>query len=204
MSESQFSGRKAIESALKKLNAKMVYGQIEPVALVCCGGAALNIMGLIARSTNDVDIVAVAEVKKSGKVAIHMGEPLPKRFRELVAEIGVELGIREDWLNFGPSPLRKFGLPPGLQGRLTKRVYGPCLTVFYISRFDQIHFKIYATMDPKAGTRHLADLLDLEPTADESRAAAKWMLSRKTSKPFRSKLAEVLERIGHEQIAEEI
>src|ERR1051325_2546183 len=109
MSENQFSGKKAIESALKKLNAKMVYEQVEPVALVSCGGAALNVMGMISRSTNDVDIVAVADVDASGKVAIHTEEPLPKRFKELVAEIGAELGIREDWLNFGPSPVRKFG-----------------------------------------------------------------------------------------------
>jgi len=42
MPKSPFAGKLAIEAALKKLNARMVYHQFAPVALVSCGGAALN------------------------------------------------------------------------------------------------------------------------------------------------------------------
>ncbi len=42
---SPFSGKQGIEEALKRLNAKMVYAGIEPVALVSCGRASLNLMG---------------------------------------------------------------------------------------------------------------------------------------------------------------
>ena len=56
----QFSGKSGIEEALKRLNAKMVYAGLEPVELVSCGGASLNLMGWVSRSTSDVDILCAA------------------------------------------------------------------------------------------------------------------------------------------------
>ena len=61
-SQNQFSGRQGIEEALKRLNAKMVYAGMEPVELVSCGGASLNLMGWVSRSTSDVDIICEAQV----------------------------------------------------------------------------------------------------------------------------------------------
>ena len=55
-SESPSSAKQGIEEALKRLNAKMAYAGMEPVELVSCGGASLNLMGWVARSTSDVDI----------------------------------------------------------------------------------------------------------------------------------------------------
>ena len=46
-----FSGKRGIEEALKRLNAKMTYAELEPVELVSCGGASLNLMGWVSRST---------------------------------------------------------------------------------------------------------------------------------------------------------
>lgn len=54
--EQPFSGKQGIEEALKRLNAKMAYAGMEPVDLVSCGGASLNLMGWVSRSTSDVDI----------------------------------------------------------------------------------------------------------------------------------------------------
>jgi hypothetical protein len=74
-----------------------------------------------------------------------------------------------------------------------------------VSRLDQIHLKFYAAMDPKTRIEtHLGDLMDLEPTEGEARLAINWLLRRKTSDDFRRKLKQVLERIGHEQLAEKI
>jgi hypothetical protein len=74
-----------------------------------------------------------------------------------------------------------------------------------LGRLDQIHLKIYATMDPKTRLEiHLGDLLELAPTEAEARAAVKWLFSRKTSAAFRRKLREVLDRIGHENLAQEL
>jgi hypothetical protein len=99
----------------------------------------------------------------------------------------------------------EFGLPQGLDKRLTRKSYGRCLTLHVISRLDQIHLKLYAAMDPKTRIEtHLGDLMDLEPTEAQARAAVDWLLQRKTSADFRRKLKAVLNRIGHEKLAQKI
>jgi hypothetical protein len=129
---------------------------------------------------------------------------LPPDVERLVAEIGREYGIREDWFNFGAGPLIKFGFPPGMTTRLGRKSYGACLTIYFISRYDQVHFKIYAAMHPKEGARHLGDLLDLKPQEDEVKAAISWLLGREVSAGFKAVLRQVLERIGYERIADQI
>jgi hypothetical protein len=192
-----------MDEVLGRLNRKMVYAEIEPLHVVVCGGAALIAVGLVARATQDVDIVALLRANQ-GKIEILEEKTLPADVQRLVAEIGVELGIRKDWLNFDASPLIAFGFPPDMIMRLIKKSYGACLTVYFISRFDQVHFKIYAAMDPKDGTRHLGDLLDLKPREDEVKAAISWLLGRKASPEFKAALCQVLDRIGYERIAEQI
>lgn len=201
----QFSGKSGIEEALKRLNAKMVYAGLEPVELVSCGGASLNLMGWVSRSTSDVDILCTARVGAKGRVQFLAGTTLPARLMELIAEVGRELGLKEQWLNFGPAPLMEFGLPHGVEKRLTRKSYGRCLALQVISRLDQIHLKLYATMDPKSRIEtHLGDLMDLEPTEAEARAAVDWLLKRKTSADFRRKLKQILDRIGHAKLAQKI
>jgi hypothetical protein len=192
-----------IHEALKLLNSKMVYEQVDPIEFVVCGGAALIVAKLVSRATRDVDIVALAHARGT-QVELLQETRLPAELKRLAAEVGIDLGIESDWLNFGPSPLLKFGLPPGLSTRLRKRPYGDCLTVYFIGRLDQVHFKIYAAMDPKEGTRHLSDLLDLKPTEHEVKAAVSWLLGRKVSAQFKGTLQQVLERIDHERIAQQI
>ena len=203
--EGQFSGKSGIEETLKRLNAKMVYAELKPVELVSCGGASLNLMGWVSRTTSDVDILCAAQVTAKGKVRLLPRTTLPSRFTDLVAEVGRELGLKDEWLNFGPAPLLKFGLPDGLETRLKRKSYGRCLALHVIGRLDQIHLKLYAVMDPKTRIEtHLGDLMDLEPTKAEARAAVDWLLNRKASADFRRKLKQVLDRIGHEELAQEI
>lgn len=203
--EQTFSGKHGIEEALKRLDAKMTYAELEPLELVSCGGASLNLMGWVSRSTSDVDIICPVRVDADGRVSLQTDRPLPPRFFDLVGEVGRELGLKEDWLNLGPAPLVKFGLPPGLESRLKRRRFGKSLALHLLGRLDQIHLKIYATMDPKTRLEiHLGDLLELAPTEPEARAAVEWLFSRKTSAAFRRKLREVLDRIGHESLAQEL
>jgi hypothetical protein len=192
-----------INEILGRLNRKMAYAELAPLHVVVCGGAALVAIGLVARATQDVDIVAILRANQMD-VEILEDKGLPAGVESLVAEIGIELGIRKDWLNFEASPLIEFGFPQDMTTRLIKKAYGVCLTVYFISRFDQVHFKMFAAMDPKDGTRHLSDLLDLNPRENEITSAVAWLLGRKTSPEFKSALRQVLERIGYERIAEQI
>jgi len=201
----QFFGKSAIEEALKRLNAKMVYAGLEPVELVSCGGASLNLMGWVSRSTSDVDIICVLQVVGTGEVRPLSGTTLPYKFTGLIAEVGSDLGLEEKWLNFGQAPLMEFGLPYGLETRFKRMSYGPCLALHLIGRLDQIHLKLYAAMHPKTRIEtHLGDLMDLEPTEAEVQAAVGWLLARKPSVDFKRKLKQVLDRIGHEKFAQTI
>ncbi len=203
--EKRFSGAGGLVEALQRLNAKMVYAGMAPVELVSCGGAALNLMGWVARSTSDVDIICAARVEAKRKVVLEPDKTLPLGFAALVGEVGRELGLAQDWLNFGPAPLVEFELPLGLERRLARRSFGRCLALHLVSRLDQIHLKMFATLDPKTRLEtHLGDLLDLEPTPAEAQAAVDWLLARKTSPAFRRKLKQVLDRIGHGQLADKL
>jgi hypothetical protein len=197
----QVLSRKLLDSALGRLNARLAYLGRESLEIVVCGGAAMIVFNLISRPTRDVDILEILQPKLEDT-----DEPqLPSEIRGLVAEIGREFDIKDDWLNFGPARLLRLGVPPGLLKRATCVRYGEFLTVHFIDRLDQVAFKIFAAMDSKEGLRHLADLLELEPTESETRHAVKWLLlDRKTSTEFQDKLRQVLDRLGHEGIAETI
>jgi hypothetical protein len=152
----------------------MVYAGMDPVELVSGGGASLNLMGWVSRDERRGHHLCGAGDAK-GKVKLRPKKPLPPRFIELVAEVGRELGLKEEWLNFGPAPLVDFGLPSGLERRLKRKSFGRCLALHLTSRLDQIHLKIYAAMDPKTRLEtHLGDSLDLEPTEAETQAAVDW------------------------------
>ena len=69
----------------------------EGLAYSSCGWASLNLMGLVSRSTSDVDILCAAQMEAKGKVRLLVGTTLPAKFAELIAEVGRELGLKEEW-----------------------------------------------------------------------------------------------------------
>jgi hypothetical protein len=106
-----------------------------------------------------------------------------------------DFSLPADWLNPGPTDLLEFGLPEGLIGRLERRDYGDSLTVYFASRYDQIHFKLYALVVQGPG-KHEADLRDLSPTEEELLAAARWSRSHDPSQGYEQVLREVLTHMG--------
>lgn len=92
---------------------------------------------------------------------------------------------------------------PGLQQRLTLHRYGTRLWIGFISRRDQIFLKLHAAVD-RDGGRHLQDLLDLRPTADELLDAAKWTRTQDPSEAFKMLLGNMLKHLGHENLAQQI
>jgi hypothetical protein len=95
-----------------------------------------------------------------------------------------------------------FGLPVGCLDRAELRRYGDHLSIYVISRIDQIHFKLYAAVDN--GDIHVADLLALRPTDRELLAAATWARSHDPSPGFHSVLVSFLRDIGRAELAEKI
>lgn len=195
--------KETIERAFKLLSGRLDLMQSESVGLVVCGGSALIATGLRQRTTQDADIVALMDA--SGKLV--NPEPLPSFLLDAAAQVARDLGLNENWLNNGPSHdeggLFQMGLPAGFADRLTQRVFGPRLTLYFASRLDQIHFKLYAAADQKDPT-HMDDLRALRPTDAELEAAARWTMTHDVSESFRWVLRELLKEMGHESVAEKL
>lgn len=159
--------------------------------LVVVGGSALLALGLVTRATKDVDVVAF---ERDGQM-IAPPKPLPDGLIQARDRVSRDFGLPEEWLNAGPSSLLELGLPEGFEGRLERREYGAALTVWFASRLDQIHLKLYAVVDQGPG-RHEADLRVLGPTGEELVTAARWARSHDPSEGFRSVLVQVLADLG--------
>src|ERR1700730_3026975 len=76
--------------------------------LVIVGGSALLALGLIARPTREVDVVALQE----GGMLVKP-EPLPAGLVAARDRVARDFGLPEDWLNAGSADLMDFGLPAG-------------------------------------------------------------------------------------------
>jgi hypothetical protein len=192
-------GSETFEAALKLLAEKLEFDRAEPASLVVCGGASLIAMGLVSRTTRDVDVLALMD--KQGQLL--PSEPLPESVSRAVSEIASQLDLYPNWLNGGPTDLLKWGLPEGFRDRLTRRNYGTRLTIWHVSRLDQIHFKVFAATDAGPG-RHVDDLLQLKPTKAELLSAARWALTQDASEGFVMILKDMLRELGYEDIAKQL
>ncbi|MBI4023992.1 MAG: hypothetical protein HY360_03370 [Verrucomicrobia bacterium] len=192
-----------IQTAMRLLAQKLDLMQAEPVQIVVCGGSALIAMGLRQRGTRDVDIVALMSPQQT----LISPAPLPDLLLQAAAQVARDMGLAEHWLNNGPSQgeggLFQMGLPDGFVSRLTRREYGPRLTVHFIGRIDQIHFKLYAATDQQVGVQ-MEDLIALKPTVEEIETAARWTMTHDVSEPFKMVLKEILKQLGHESVAQRI
>jgi hypothetical protein len=56
-----FRNAEAIDGALQRLGKRLLYEYAEPIALLVCGGSALNVLNIASRTTRDVDVLAIVE-----------------------------------------------------------------------------------------------------------------------------------------------
>jgi hypothetical protein len=189
----------ALDGAMTLLGNLMVARKRSPIHLVVCGGSALIALNLVTRTTKDVDVLATMT---DGQ--LNCARPLPDWLREDANAVRTELNLPDNWLNDGPADenLFRLGLPAGVAGRLVQREFGPALKVSFISRYDQIYFKLYAAADQ--GGRHFTDLKKLSPTADELLAAARWTFTQDVSAGFRLIVGEVLQALGYGNLIEQL
>jgi hypothetical protein len=190
----------SIARALRLLALLLERADAAPVHLVVCGGASLIVTGLGPRTTTrDVDVLGI----RAGDGVIHRADPLPEPLAAAARRVAADLGFDEHWLNAGPTAVLDFGLPAGLAERLQQVTFGARLCVSFISRLDQIHFKVFAAADQGPG-RHVADLQALHPTAEEIEAAARWAMTHDPSAGFRSVLRDMLRKLGYGDVADKI
>ncbi len=162
--------------------------------LVVIGGSGLLALGIIDRSTRDVDLLALRSGDK-----LDSAEPLPKQLTTARDRVARDFSLPLDWLNPGPTDLLRFGLPEGFINRLERRDYGDSLSIYLASRYDQIHFKLYALVDQGPG-KHEDDLRALSPTEEELLAAAHWSRSHDPSEGYAQMLRGVLTHLGVDDV----
>src|SRR5690349_3284236 len=165
----------------------------ERYELVVIGGSGLLALGIIERATRDIDVVAL---RVGGE--LNSAEPLPEGLRAARDRTARDFSLPTDWLNPGPTDLLRFGLPEGFVDRLERRDYGEGLVVYLASRYDQIHFKLYAVVDQGPG-KHEEDLRALSPTEEELIAAAAWSRSHDPSEGYARVLRDALTHLGVER-----
>ena len=186
-----------LHEALNLLHDQLILLNAPAIELVVCGGSALIATGLILRTTQDVDILALME-----KNQLESSIPLPPYLIEAADKVGKILGLPENWLNNGPAMQFQMGLPDGFQQRLQQEVIGEKLVIHYISRYDQIFFKTFASAD--RGGYHVSDLKKLNPSEDELVEAAKWCMTQDVSEEFHQILIDMFQQLGWPNVSNRI
>jgi hypothetical protein len=154
--------------------------------VVAIGGGGLLLLGMITRPTKDLDLVALLD---EGQFI--SANSLPKPLLEAITEVGIALELGKNWINVGPADLFSMGLPEGFAIRMNTRQYKG-LTLHLAGRFDQICFKLYATVDQGPHSKHFADLKLLKPAPEELDIAATWCKTHDVSEEFAINLSEAL------------
>jgi hypothetical protein len=186
-----------LHEALNLLHEQLILINAPAIELVVCGGSALIATGLIPRTTQDVDILAFME-----KNQLKDSELLPPYLIKAADKVGKILGLPINWLNNGPATQFQMGLPQGFQQRLIQEVIGEKLIIHYISRYDQIFFKTFASAD--RGGYHVSDLKKLHPSEDELVEAAKWCMTQDVSPEFRGILVDMFNQLGWPNVSNRI
>ncbi len=193
----KFKGEE-VNQALKRLAENMEITECPALKIVVCGGAALNVLGLVTRPTSDIDVLGTTE---EGRIE---RPRFPEKFKQVIKEMSEESGYRKDWINTGPSMLIEY-LPEGLTDRLTHKSYGNKLDVYFLSRRDQIFFKMYASVNK--GGYHYNDLQQLNPSAQEARESAAWTFYKIPKQipleETKQQLKQVLEGLGYNELIKE-
>lgn len=174
-----------LEQALDMLG-QLLTDRNQYCEVVGIGGESLLLLGQISRPTRDLDLIALVE---SGEFI--SAKPLPMFLSQAIRDVGIAMELGEDWINAGPASLLEMGLPQGFKNRMQRRSFGG-LTVYFAGRFDQICFKLYASVDQGPGSKHFADLKLLDPSREELQEAKLWCVTQDVSEEFANLLDEVL------------
>ena len=154
---------------------------------VVIGGAALALLGVVARETRDCDILAPALPEELLRAA--------REFAENARATGEAL--RDDWLNNGPSSMART-LPAGWEHRLRPAFLGKSIVLHTLGRMDLLKTKLVGLCD--RGT-DLPDCMALAPSSEEIDEAMEWVKQQDGNPDWPAYVEQVLNdlrrRLGH-------
>lgn len=195
-----FTNKKDVEKILGALGEELAVVRFSADLLVC-GGSALTALGFIERATKDVDVLAFVDSKVG--LTAHTATPFPANLQTAASRVADFFKLPKNWLNPGPTSALDLGLPQGLLERSEIHRFGDYLIVRFLSRLDQIHFKLYAATDQGPG-KHYQDLLSLHPLENEIEAAARWSRTHDPSDGYLQELRKVITSLGFPDVAHRI
>jgi hypothetical protein len=155
----------------------------ERICVVVVGGATLNLLGLVRRSTSDVDVIARAYRNEAGGLELSQAEPFPPALRHAIRTVARDFGLPAGWMNAEIGAQLEHGLPPWILDDITWRPYG-ALEVGLVGRRTLVALKLFAAVDRGPRSVHVQDLLALAPTDRELDEAAKWVAGQDASPEF--------------------
>lgn len=181
-----------LQQAFHALSGFLEAAEAPHETLVIIGGSALITLGIVSRTTKDVDIMAGVDAERG----LVDPRPMSPALRAAAENVAREMHLEPNWINTGPADQVLAGLPEGFLSRLSRQDYGPALTLCFPDRFDLIHLKLFAIMDQGKG-RHVTDLMALEPTDDEMVKAAAWVLTQDAGEVFPEIVKNGLTQLGY-------
>jgi len=195
--------QRVVEQPLELLGELLAGRKERPLHLVVSGGSALLAADIVARTTNDVDVIAMRGEVDGEILDAH---PLPEFLGECVREVAEEKRLRSDWLNAATAllmiDLRRF--PADFLTDLVEHSYGDWLRVSFIGRPGQIHLKFHAAV-ARSEARDREDLRALAPDAAEAERTARWLIEEELVPRGRlPALVELLRELDHHDLVPRI
>ena len=93
-----FRSSTEIDSALERLGRRLLYADSPAVAIVVCGGSALQMLGLSSRIQRETSTIPAAAPSLGGPFP-ERGARLPDVFMAAADAVARDLGLSPDWLN---------------------------------------------------------------------------------------------------------
>lgn len=151
------------ESIIPQFDEYLFKDELSFEAIVV-GGAALAIMGIIQRETQDCDILDPMIPDSIKNAAVEFAESIRQQ----------EVFLKENWLNNGPVSLTN-DLPKGWQSRIVKIYQGKALTLYALGRDDFLKAKIFSFCDRE---QDRDDCIQLNPSRQELLELKGWLIER--------------------------
>lgn len=154
---------------------------------IVIGGAALSLLGVITRETQDCDVLDPNIPKVVAEAALEFGRDAMSRGHDL----------KEQWLNNGPESLKDV-LPKGWRSRLQKLYFGKALSLHTLGRPDLLKSKLFAYCDRG---QDLKDCIALKPSQPELSEALDWVKAQDANPGWpahvEEQMAKLASRLGH-------
>jgi hypothetical protein len=152
---------------------------------VIIGGAALIVLGIVKRTTKDVDCLFP-----------EIPDDIKQASRDFARE-NIDFDLIDNWLNNGPASLVE-DLPEGWQERLAPLYTGRALVLQTLGRGDLLRTKLFALCDR---LEDWADCIALAPAAEELDGCLSWVAER-DGNPYwpehvRNTFVDLAERLGY-------